>query len=134
MIFQDLDIKRGWPGCVIAEPFVVVRSLPYTRGQVRQHETWYRVCTCVRVYFVRLKSWRTTMYSSILPSVPYMQCLPESEVHRAWLRLVPPLCDALLYREYNVPATQRVSVFLETGVCSHRRVHVRIRSFDTGSR
>ena len=33
---QDYDIKRAWPGCVIAEPYVSVRSLPYTRGQVRQ--------------------------------------------------------------------------------------------------
>lgn len=32
---QDLDIKRAWPGCVIAEPYVFVRSLPYTKGQVR---------------------------------------------------------------------------------------------------
>lgn len=32
---QDYDIKRAWPGCVIAEPYVVVRSIPYTRGQVR---------------------------------------------------------------------------------------------------
>lgn len=31
---QDYDIKRAWPGCVIAEPYVSVRSLPYTRGQV----------------------------------------------------------------------------------------------------
>ena len=33
---QDIDIKRSWPGCVIAEPYVLVRSLPYTRGQVRR--------------------------------------------------------------------------------------------------
>lgn len=33
---QDIDIKRNWPGCVIAEPYVLVRSLPYTRGQVRR--------------------------------------------------------------------------------------------------
>ena len=32
---QDYDIKRAWPGCVIAEPYVHVRSLPYTKGQVR---------------------------------------------------------------------------------------------------
>lgn len=33
---QDIDIKRSWPGFVIAEPYVLVRSLPYTRGQVRR--------------------------------------------------------------------------------------------------
>lgn len=32
---QDVDIKKTWPGCVFAEPYVVVRSLPYERGQVR---------------------------------------------------------------------------------------------------
>ncbi|CAM9928674.1 unnamed protein product, partial [Sphacelaria rigidula] len=29
----DLDLKKTWPGCVIAEPYVSVRSLPYSRGQ-----------------------------------------------------------------------------------------------------
>lgn len=32
-VIGDIDIKRNWPGCVIAEPYVLVRSLPYTRGQ-----------------------------------------------------------------------------------------------------
>ncbi|CAM9113467.1 unnamed protein product [Ectocarpus sp. 13 AM-2016] len=32
-VIGDYDIKRTWPGCVIAEPYVLVRSLPYTRGQ-----------------------------------------------------------------------------------------------------
>lgn len=29
----DLDLKKSWPGCVIAEPHVTVTSLPYKRGQ-----------------------------------------------------------------------------------------------------
>ncbi|CAM9474322.1 unnamed protein product [Pylaiella littoralis] len=32
-VIGDHDIKRAWPGCVIAEPFVFVQSLPYTKGQ-----------------------------------------------------------------------------------------------------
>eukprot|EP00752_Nemacystus_decipiens_P006440 g5800.t1 len=32
-VIGDYDIKRAWPGCVIAEPYVSVRSLPYSRGQ-----------------------------------------------------------------------------------------------------
>lgn len=38
---QDLDLKKSWPGCVIAEPHVTVTSLPYKRGQVGL------VCVCV---------------------------------------------------------------------------------------